>query len=505
MKTNMKWTVLAVAITALTASAAAAADDQDASADINHQHMVNEVRVWDETNTVTNTNTNTNNDTNIVTNDTLNIVTNDTLNTTVDTAEWSRISNVESNTGTNDITNTENYSIDDRSYNDVSNTEVYENTEVTSNIQTDERREKNNHGVDVNLEKDLRLSSDISFTGEIALNGDITVDSAAIAVVDNRQYISQNYVSNNAVTNTATIADDVGSNASGNLGFNVAAGDNNTQDNAAALSAADASFSFGMADAEVFVNQSGISNVTENAGVTNAAGLGGNAFAGAAGNIGVNITSGNNNQQKNALAASVATSAYATSSISSNQVSMGNETYNEGIRESVTSTYTLDMNGSISGTIDLGEGSYSGTGESFQQTNFYPDTYTENGTNHPNGTRFGHDDWDFETQGAVANPNRPGVGGMAWDNEDSGTLSFDELGTADLVASLSGTVTDVDWIMVDATNTAALSGSAFSGASGNIGVNVSAGTGNLQANSLALAVAQPSTGGGGGGGGGETP
>ncbi|UWX04006.1 hypothetical protein H1235_00050 [Pseudoxanthomonas sp. NC8] len=43
-----------------------------------------------------------------------------------------------------------------------------------------------------------------------------------------------------------------------------------------------------------------------------------------------------------------------------------------------------------------------------------------------------------------------------------------------------------------ATNTAALSGNAFSGASGNIGVNVSAGTGNLQANSLSLAVAQPS-------------
>ena len=49
-----------------------------------------------------------------------------------------------------------------------------------------------------------------------------------------------------------------------------------------------------------------------------------------------------------------------------------------------------------------------------------------------------------------------------------------------------------------ATNRATLSGSAFSGASGNIGVNVSAGTGNQQANSLSLAVAQPSTGGPGG-------
>ncbi len=71
---------------------------------------------------------------------------------------------------------------------------------------------------------------------------------------------------------------------------------------------------------------------------------------------------------------------------------------------------------------------------------------------------------------------------------------------ADLYASLSGTVSTTRWVNVNATNTSALSGSAFSGASGNIGVNVASGTGNLQANSLALAVAQPSTGGGTGGG-----
>src|SRR5690606_34410767 len=97
-------------------------------------------------------------------------------------------------------------------------------------------------------------------------------------------------------------------------------------------------------------------------------------------------------------------------------------------------------------------------------------------------------------------PNRPGVGGMAWDTDEEGNLSFSEMGTADLTASLSGSVIDVDWIAVDATNTASLSGSAISCASVNIGVNVSSGTSNLQANSLALAVAQPSTGGGGGGG-----
>ena len=70
----------------------------------------------------------------------------------------------------------------------------------------------------------------------------------------------------------------------------------------------------------------------------------------------------------------------------------------------------------------------------------------------------------------------------------------------DTPASLTGTLdyTTLE-LVAAATNTASLSGSAFSGASGNIGVNVSAGTGNQQANSLSLAVAQPSTGGG------ETP
>ena len=47
-------------------------------------------------------------------------------------------------------------------------------------------------------------------------------------------------------------------------------------------------------------------------------------------------------------------------------------------------------------------------------------------------------------------------------------------------------------VVADARNSATLSGSAFARASGNIGVNVSAGTGNQQANSLAMAVAQPS-------------
>ncbi|MGG6342710.1 adhesin [Stenotrophomonas indicatrix] len=455
MKATVKKTVLAMAIaTASTAAAANGWDNQNANANINHNHVVTETR----------------NDTH---NHTDNEVRNWTRNTTT----------VRNNTDNSNVTRNRTVNVNEQ-----------------SNIQADERKEKNNHGVDVNLEKDLRLSSDINFSGDPTITGDIDLDSAAIAVIDNRQSISNNLTGNSLVTNSASIADDVGAGASGNLGFNVVAGDNNAQDNAASLSAADASFSFGMADAEVFVNQAGFGNTTMNSGVTNAAGLGGNAFGGASGNIGVNIASGNNNEQKNALAASVATSAMAQSSISSNQVSTGNTVSNAGFVQSYTDTVQVGLSGRVAGgTLAVGAGTYRGTGNAYQMANYYLDTWSGD-LPHPGGNATGHIDLDNEIQNATMNPNRPGVGGLGFDTRESGTSQFVELGVADLYASLSGTVSTTRWVNVNATNTSALSGSAFSGASGNIGVNVASGTGNLQANSLALAVAQPSTGGGTGGG-----
>lgn len=459
MKATVKKTVLAMAIaTASTAAAANGWDNQNANANINHNHVVTETR-----------------------NDTHNHTDNEVRN-------WTRSNTtVRNNTDTSNVTR-------NRTVN------VNEQVQKNSNIQADERKEKNNHGVDVNLEKDLRLSSDINFSGDPTISGDIDLDSAAIAVIDNRQSISNNVTGNSLVTNSASIADDVGAGASGNLGFNVVAGDNNAQDNAASLSAADASFSFGMADAEVFVNQAGFGNTTMNSGVTNAAGLGGNAFVGASGNIGVNIASGNNNEQKNALAASVATSAMAQSSISSNQVSTGNTVSNAGFVQSYTDTVQVGLSGRVAGgTLAVGAGTYRGTGNAYQMANYYLDTWSGD-LPHPGGNATGHIDLDNEIQNATMNPNRPGVGGLGFDTRESGTSQFVELGVADLYASLSGTVSTTRWVNVNATNTSALSGSAFSGASGNIGVNVASGTGNLQANSLALAVAQPSTGGGTGGG-----
>lgn len=503
MKAIVKGTVLAMAIAGVVATAHAA-DDQNASATINHNHNVNENWTLNDTRNVTRNNvtSNTNTDTDTV-NDTRNLVRNTTRNT--NTTNNSSTTNNTANTTSNvryssTTTNTSRSNVD---FSDVDHTRDVAVNE-TSNISADESKEKNNHGVDVNLEKDLRLSSDINFSGDPEITGDIDLDSAAIAVIDNRQSISDNEASNELLDNTASISDDVASGASGNLGFNVAAGDNNAQDNAASLSAADASFSFGMADAEVFVHQAVGGNTTLNEGVTNAAGLGGNAFSGAAGNIGVNVASGNNNAQKNALAASVATAAIAQSSISSNQVSSGNSVSNAGYVQRFSDTTEVTLRGRVAGaTLAFGAGTYEGTGNAYQQDNYYLDSW-DGALPHTSGDSTGHIDLDNEIQNATDNPYRDGVGGIAFDTDEEGTSQFVELGVADLYASLSGTVRTSRWVAVNATNTAGLSGSAFSNASGNIGVNVASGTGNLQANSLALAVAQPSTGGGTpGGGGGE--
>ncbi len=350
------------------------------------------------------------------------------------------------------------------------------------------------HQQKVKFDKKLKLHTDINLSGDPTVTGNINIDSAAIAIVDNRQKNHDNWAANVWLDNDASIGDDVSSNASGNLGFNVAAGDNNQQDNAAALAATDASFVFGMADSEVFVNQLGHDNVTLNAGVTNSAGISGNAFNTASGNIGVNVTSGNNNQQKNALAAAVATSNYATASVDSSQYSKDNQTANAGYLNYVQTAIGVELSGSASGTYE-GDS----TGNAYQANNYYPDIWT--GDSHRSGDQIGHVDIDGEAQGAVDNPYRGDdadgqpIGGFAFDTDshEMGDLALDDI-------ELTGTVTALIPIVVMASNSASLSGGAFQNASGNIGVNVSAGTGNQQANSLAMAVAQPGTGGGGGGG-----
>ena len=115
----------------------------------------------------------------------------------------------------------------------------------------------------------------------------------------------------NTITNQGTINEAemnqsaVG--ASGNVGVNVAAGNGNQQDNAAAIanaasdSSQDNSFVFGTAEATADVRQYSNGNRVDNWSTQSSAIMSGSAD-GAEGNVGVNIAGGDLNQQKNTMA-----------------------------------------------------------------------------------------------------------------------------------------------------------------------------------------------------------
>lgn len=412
-----------------------------------------------------------------------------------------------------------------------------------SDVKIDATAELNvdaNANVNLNAVKstrDVNNTKDVHTEGTVGVTGLIGIDSSSLATVDDRQINYQNDVSNNAVTNNASVNGNALNKASGNIGVNVTAGDNNQQANAAALASSDASFVFGSADAEITAVQHAEHNTTRNLGNTNAAGLGGDALANATGNIGVNISAGNSNQQKNDLSASVAVARMAQASVNVMQQNDHNNTTNDPIHHEevqyVPVALTLSARGTyggggIGGYDGTQSGTYSGThsgtssGNSYQSSNFYPDTWSfdpalGSSSQHPCGNcvQTGHIDMDSQAQGAVQNPNKPGVGGLGFDNTgtysgtqsgsysgtQSGGLGFIEAGNTALSGTVSGLLPVVVAVNLNTTNTANLGGNALANASGNIGVNIAAGTNNQQYNGLAIAATQAHTGGGSGAGG----
>ena len=235
----------------------------------------------------------------------------------------------------------------------------------------------------------------------------------------------------------------------------------------------------GAADAETFSNQVAAYNSTFSYGTTNDASLGGNAGQDAAGNVGINIAAGDNNVQANQLALASASGALATATASSNQAAYGNDTSNEAVRDTIINTVDVALSGDGSGT-------YNGTSD--QVGDVYLDTWTDE--IHPGGDNTGHIDVDNQAQGAQ-DPNG-----------DGGAFLFSEAGVIDLDnISLGGQVTYTQTIYKAHSNNASVGSNVLAGASGNIGLNVAAGTNNVQGNALAIAnVSVPVAPPGGGGG-----
>ena len=171
--------------------------------------------------------------------------------------------------------------------------------------------------------------------------------------------------------------------------------------------------------------------------------------------------------------------------------------------------------GSSSNGSYTGSASGSSTGVSDQIGNVYPDIWLDGSPgfdsttgrsvvhNQPGNTYFAHSDFDTQTDArdtsgnmlpqSVTDPSGDG-GVLAFNNNDTysgtegGTLAFNEAGDIRLSGSATWNSFSVETMWVPTTNTANLSGNALQGASGNIGVNIAAGTNNQQYNGLSIAA-----------------
>jgi hypothetical protein len=179
-----------------------------------------------------------------------------------------------------------------------------------------------------------------SARGNVGVNvaagdGNQQINSAALAVVDDMMFVfgtsaadvasyqdsSENNVLNTGVTNRSLIGGSAFSGAVGNIAVSMAAGSNNQQKNSISMAVSN----MGLAEANVAAIQKSNRNVVssdpraEFDDVTgslvirdlnaNKSMINGSAFAGVAGNIGVNMASGTGNQQLNALSLSISSSA----------------------------------------------------------------------------------------------------------------------------------------------------------------------------------------------------
>jgi hypothetical protein len=194
-------------------------------------------------------------------------------------------------------------------------------------------------------------SNEQSNATSIVSDGSTSTAADNFAFTANSQSNHDNDTHNDKTVNTAAISNDAFQNASGNVGANVASGDNNSQSNETAL-ATDASKDDDVSFAFSGDKQSSSDNSTWNHGGANNAGVIGSAFQGAGGNLGIDVVSGDDNEQLNALSASVGTiNAYALAVSTVDQSSHGNNTSNDPSRGYCGSLIPTDNNANLEGSV----------------------------------------------------------------------------------------------------------------------------------------------------------
>ena len=212
--------------------------------------------------------------------------------------------------------------------------------------------------VDVDIAKDIDVSKDMDYNGVVNITGNINVSEAAMSTVDNKQIVDDNIVSvtgsDATISNVALIDGTVLGGAGGNIGVNVAVGDNLLQENVAVLSAIGTAAA-GSADAEAFSVQKGVNNSlsgSSDAEITNNTQLLGDVLALATGNVGLNAATGAYNGQKNALAIAAVTGS-ATLSEATAAV-LQESTFNSTSHNDTSNAVTLGANVANGATGNIG-------------------------------------------------------------------------------------------------------------------------------------------------------
>ncbi|PKA68898.1 hypothetical protein ATI02_1702 [Pseudomonas baetica] len=276
----------------------------------------------------------------------------------------------------------------------------------------------------------------------------LQIGAGAGAAVLDTQNSDGNLVGNQGTKNDASVRDSANG-TNGNVGMNNTAGDGNQQDNAAALATADESFIFGTAVAVSSATQVNNNNAVANYSTTNNANLN-NVGNGGSGNIGVNNSAGNFNQQKNNLAIAVSGGRVANAAAAANQSSTGLVVSNNG-----TQVYKKDT---LTGTV-AAVGAFAAVGKA-----------TIEGDKGHGGGYGGND---------------RGNGGYGGSKDQKAT--FEAVGVFGLAGVTTQQVLTPDGWKNPVTNNANVSnvGNNFSG---NAGYNNAAGVGNQQSNSLSIAA-----------------
>ncbi len=164
--------------------------------------------------------------------------------------------------------------------------------------------------------------------GGPSLDQILQITGGAGAAVLDSQESSDSATVNRGTQNDAKIDNSL-NNANGNMGANVASGNGNQQDNAAALATADEAFIFGSAVTVSSATQKSTGNTARNRSSTNNTTLN-NAGNSGSGNIGINVTTGDFNQQKNNLAIAVSGGRVAIAAAAASQSTSGLKVSNNG-------------------------------------------------------------------------------------------------------------------------------------------------------------------------------